>query len=234
MIKFSKNIMLDYSFTEIGTIKIFTQEDLPRGESIDKPIWERVVKNGDGIITKFLEDIGRTINGYNVSSAVTSIGNKKISFVNHSDPEKMMLNTSEIFDDGINQKLGMLVNIEHWLDKRKFELMRETWEKWESYEGNETRTLNARDQKGRPLSTVDRLDNAVIIPYHLQRHAMTGKRLDFNELVKWYCTAKESERNKVMSTIRVLCYDPELANVSETINGNFISSISKAAKVGDN
>lgn len=80
--------------------------------------------------------------------------------------------------------------------------MRETWEKWESYEGNETRTINARDQKGRPLSTVDRLDNAVIIPYHLQRHAVSGKQHDFRELVNWYCTAKENERDKVMGIVR--------------------------------
>ena len=217
MIRFSKNLMLDWSFTEIDTIKIFTQEDLPRGKSLDKPIWEKVVKNGDGIISEFLGFIEQkidiqyaTLGTRHIASPdgakVTSIGNKKISFVNHSDTEQMMLNLSEIFDDGVNQKLGMLVNIEHWLDKRKFELMRETWEEWESYEGNETRTLNARDQKGRPLSTVDRLDNAVIIPYHLQRHAASSKLKHFSYFIDWYVKSSDSQRREVD---RVIASDPE-------------------------
>lgn len=200
MIKFSKNLMLDYSFTDIETIKIFTQEDLPRGKIIDKPIWDKVVKNGDGIISEFLGFIGHTIDAYKIRSAVTSIGNKKINFVNHSDTEQMMLNMSQrhtIFDDGINQKLGIFVNIEHWLDKRKFELMRETWEKWESYEGNKIRTLNAIDQNNRPLSTVDRLDNAVIIPYHLQRHAASSKLKHFSYFIDWYVKSSDSQRREV-------------------------------------
>lgn len=203
--------MLDYSFTDIETIKVFTQEDLPRGKSLDKPIWDKVVKNGDGIITEFLGFIGDTIDAYNIGSAVTSIGNKKINFVNHSDPEQMMLNMSQrhtIFEYGKKEwsDLGIFVNIEHWLDKRKFELMRETWEEWESYEGNETRTLNAINQNNRPFSTVDRLDTAVIIPYHLQRHAASSKLKHFNYFIDWYVKSSDSQRREVD---RVIASDPK-------------------------
>ena len=192
MIKFSKNLMLDWSFTDIETIKVFTQEDLPRGESIDKPIWDRVVKNGDGIITEFIEDIGKVIESD--LHKITSIEDKKISFTGYKfAPRNLIHNNFGIIYDGSGSAVGILVDIEHYLDKRKFGLMREAWE-----------SLDAASVG----LTMQEVSNAVIIPYHLQRHAMTGKRLDFNELVKWYCTAKESERNKVMSTIRVLCYDP--------------------------
>ena len=185
MIRFSKNQMLDWSFTDIETIKVFTQEDLPRGKSIDKPIWDRVVKNGDKIITEFIEDIGQTIEddyGNFKFMWITSIGNKKISFTGNKFTSKNLIhNHFGVKYDGSNGKIGMLVDVEHWLDKRKFELMRETWI---------------------PNSISKRMNDLVIIPYHLQRHTMTGKRLDFNELVKWYCTAKESERNKVMGIVR--------------------------------
>ena len=197
MIKFSKNLMLDWSFTDIETIKVFTQEDLPRGESIDKPIWDRVVKNGDGIITEFIEDIGKVIESD--LHKITSIEDKKISFTGYKfAPRNLIHNNFGIIYDGSGSAVGILVDIEHYLDKRKFELMREAWESLDA----------AIEKDGGGYAGIETMSNAVIIPYHLQLHAMTGKRLDFNELVKWYCTAKESERNKVMSTIRVLCYDP--------------------------
>ena len=70
--------MLDWSFANSETIKIFTQEDLPRGKSIDKPIWDKVVKNGDKIITEFIEDIGDILEDsfYRNISTITNIGNK--------------------------------------------------------------------------------------------------------------------------------------------------------------
>ena len=202
MIRFSKNQMLDWSFTDIETIKVFTQEDLPRGKSIDKPIWDRVVKNGDKIITEFIEDIGDILEGsfYRNISTITNIGNKKISFTgNKFTPRNLIHNNFGTVYDGSGSAVGILVDIEHYLDKRKFGLMREAWESVDAAIENDLKNGSTGSR---------RMSNAVIIPYHLQRHAMTGKRLDFNELVKWYCTAKESERNKVMSTIRVLCYDP--------------------------
>ena len=194
MIRFSKNLMLDWSFANIETIKIFTQEDLPRGKSIDKPIWDKVVKNGDKIITEFIEDIGDILVGdfYRSRSTITNIGNKKISFTGNFTPRNLIDNHFGIIYDGSDSAVGILVDFEHYLDKRKFELMREKWESVDAAIENDLKNGSTGSR---------RMSNAVIIPYHLQRHAMTGKRHDFRELVKWFCTAKESERNEIMLKI---------------------------------
>lgn len=228
MIKFSKNLMLDYNFINIETIKIFTQEDLPRGKRLNKPIWDKIIKNEDTeIISEFLNDASKIISDYITNKntvlikncmfldkrkysncnteGIVNIGKKEISFTGISDLRKnhsvdlphfihsCLQVPSFHYGKNIPWRGNLLVNIEHWLDKRKFELMENEWKSWKSNNSNGYGD-NPLWYKAHPIKR--------IIPYHVQRHAMSGKHRNFHELVGWYCTAKKSERNKVMGIVR--------------------------------